>query len=353
MLDKINNSIENIKDKFRKDYPIQLKPVFGVKEFNKRNNLPFYLDFLEYGELRERYRHIEKGVVCVIDNGINPNAPDIIGNVVEYIDFTGEGTSKMGDHGIHVSGIVSGKNYGLSDNIKIAHYKALSYNGTGNMSWLRKAVRRAENKKYDVISMSLGADVGDAPIKRIFKRITKDPKKFIIVAAGNGGHGDSTDFPAAYSAEIPGVISVAAGDTDRRGDHSFAEFNSVGHNSITAQGVDVLSAGVFTNGKQRFRFMSGTSQAAPQIAAIVRIAKDIYPQFELQHFWQAAEASCVDILEDGNDKSSGIGFVNPERFLRYVEHLRDGNIPQEVTEKNTKTKTNGFSFYKLLISLFS
>ncbi len=320
-------------DNFRKNKPIGLQPVTGVKDYNPRTGLPYYLDYLKYGELRERYRDYDKPTVCVIDNGVNPLAPDIGKNIVEYLDFTGEGIKYQGDHGIHVSSIVSGESYGISDNVPIAHYKALTYKGSGTMLSLRKALRAAVNRKFEVISLSLGSNYPDKAIENLLRQATKDKKTFIIVAAGNGGDSDATDYPAAYSETIPAGISVAAGDIRKDGTKKFASFSSVGSNTITAQGVDVLSAGVFHKGKQKYRFMSGTSQATPQVAAIIAIAKGIYPNFELKHFWEAAECSCVDILEDGNDKSSGVGFVNPELFLKYVEDIASKENDTEVTVK--------------------
>jgi len=254
------------------DPPIRLNPVVSQREVDPNTQLPYYLSELKYGEVRERYRHLNKPVVCVLDNGMHDDHEDLVGKIVEQIDFTGESLAFKGLHGSHVGGIISGNKYGLSDNVPLANYKVLTYEGSGTLSSLIRGIKEADKKGYQILNLSLGSDYPNSDLESAILDFTKKEGNFVVIAAGNDGR--LTDYPAAYASKIPGVISVGAADTLNGGHKQLADFSSRGTVTVTGQGVDVISTGVFWDGVHKYMYMSGTSMAAPFVASLISLANE-------------------------------------------------------------------------------
>jgi len=303
---------KRLKDQFLKDKPTYIKPILDSKD--AEGYIPEYLEKLKYGEIRERYRKYIKPIICVMDNGVNPLHEDIKHSIVERVDFTGEGWVTEQAHGQHVTSIAAGYNYSLSDNIPTVHYKVLTSGGGGSMGMLVDGLKMAFEKKYKIINLSLGSDFEDARVEYWIRKITQQGA-FVIIAAGNGGQGDRTDFPALLSKRVPGVISVSSSDGNR-----FSDFNSTGKNTITAQGENVLSAGIYWKGVSKYRIMNGTSMAAPLVSSVLAISMAINPSFELKNFHQIAKETSLP-LENNYDYGYEYELLVPELFLEKVEKI--------------------------------
>lgn len=337
---------------FSKEKEIRIRPVLGKREIDYSTMLPYYLEHLKYGEIRERYHHLEKPTVVVIDNGISEEHVDFVNDISDSADFTGESMKFSGDHGTHCGSQIAGDRYGLSRNIPIANYKSLTYEGAGAVSWTRKALKRAIDEGHTIVSMSLGMDVPDPKLAKLMKQFTSNGTNFIVCASGNDG--DETDYPAAYADEIPGVISVAAADTNKQGVHELERFSNRGVVTVTYQGKDVIGAGKVTDHRRdRYMFMTGTSMATPGIAALIAIAKGILPDFNQRDFHKIMPISVVDLDAQGEDSNTGYGFVIPELFLSNVELLRDGRIPRQKMPNAKCYKFGVISrLFDILLNLF-
>lgn len=322
--------IDIIKRKLGVDNRLFQQPMMGAKDLGSKDMLPYYIDHLKYFNLKDKYKDIQCPIVCVIDSGINFRHKDLFGMCAEQRDFSGEGLINLNDtHGSHVASIVSGDKFGLSS-AKIADYKALDSRGSGSSYNIVRALRAAKKRDYQIISMSLGSDFPYSQMLSALRSITeKDDKKFVVCAAGNDGNRTTSDYPAEYSKIVPGVISISASDTNSNGDFVIASF-SARQESVSFQGVQVIGVGAVHNGNHKFKLMSGTSMSTPGIAALLAVAKGIYPDFNQRDFHQIIDKSIAPI------KGDDIGFLVPELFLENVEILAAENKSNKIGNKEIK-----------------
>ncbi|MEW5548922.1 S8 family serine peptidase [Peribacillus frigoritolerans] len=122
----------------------------------------------------ESYK-INKGngaVVGVIDTGIDPNHPDLKGNLLGGQNFVpkggfGDDPTETGDtkdfkdrdgHGTHVAGSIAanGKIQGVGPDLGIRSYRVFPANAGAATSWIADAIIQAADDGVDVINMSIG-----------------------------------------------------------------------------------------------------------------------------------------------------------------------------------------------------
>lgn len=344
MLDTIKKAINS--KFFPHKINVGLQPVYGAREVDTEI-IPAYLAYLQYETIRERFDHLDKPAVAVIDNGTDSSHNDLKGDVIDEKDFYGEGLGSPGDHSTHVTGIITGDKFGLSRNIPVTNYRALSHDGAGTMKSIQSAFRHAMKEGHEIINLSVGSQTGDAEFKKLLKQFTSKSKRhFVVIAAGNDS--GETDYPAHYANEIPGVFSVAAARLNENNDYDLAPFSSRGVVTVSYVGKDIMSTATVQKERHRYMSMSGTSMACPAVSALISLAKAIYPEFELKDFHQCAKIACIDMGKKGEDNDTGYGMLHPINFLDAVEDLRDNKLPEYVhTEKREYNW-----FVKLLMSIF-
>jgi subtilisin family serine protease len=302
-------------------------------------------------------------VVAVIDEGIQLNHPDLVnnlwtnpgeipGNGIDddengYVDdvhgynfSSGKGdvfASPEFSHGTHVAGIIGAEGNngigvtGVSWDVQLMSLDVLGPGeNKGRFSTVWEAIYYAADNGADVINMSLGADV-NMTLEQ-FK--ARDPITFaegfnalqyavesgvtVVVAAGNASNSFDTDWislPAIYSDVLPGVISVASvGNTGE-----LASYSNYGSKiTIAAPGGDfgdtreslILSTYPFGD----YRFLAGTSMAAPVVAGAVALVKAENPDL--------APAQIQTLLEDTAWMYRDLeGFVHNGYFLDLSDAL--------------------------------
>ena len=142
-----------------------------------------------------------------------------------------------------------------------------------------------------VINLSFGGP-RNLILELVISRLL-DRRLVIVAAAGNGGKKGERTYPAAQE----GVIAVTAIDARERLYRratvgSFVDFS--------APGVDIWAAAADGKGK----YYSGTSFAAPFVAAIAAVHKD-----SPQDLSDRLRDSAVDLGEPGKDDRFGWGLV--------------------------------------------
>ncbi len=217
-------------------------------------------------------------VVAILDTGILPNHPDILGsaNLLPGFDFisqafyerdaepgrdadptdTGDSCAAQGEgstwHGTHVAGTVgvgrTGNNLGIAGinwAVSVLPVRVLGRCGSGTIDDLAAAIRWAaglpvdkvppNNHKADVINLSLGMSGTCLPSDFGVLISAIDAARLagstVVVAAGN----ESTDIEDTTPAGCKGVISVAA--SDQRG--YLAPYSNHGAVTIVAPGGDL------------------------------------------------------------------------------------------------------------------
>jgi serine protease len=198
---------------------------------------------------------------------------------------------------------------------------------------IAEAIRYAADNGAKIINISIGAP-GAAPIYLDALRYAVERGVFVAIAAGNDfDEGNPVIYPAAYAADIQGVVAVGAiGRSKRR-----ARYSTTGsYVELAAPGGDSSDGGSsgfiwqmslffpdFTPGQVvRPRFdryaeigSEGTSMAAPHAAGVAAllysqgVTKPEAIEAALKHF-------ATDLGATGRDNEYGHGLIDARASLR-------------------------------------
>lgn len=277
------------------------EPNYIVRSLNTQANDPYFADGSTWGTTRVRSplawatNRGEGAVVAVLDSGTTLSHPDLMssnwtnpaetpnngadddnnGFVDDYYgaDWIGrDGTpNDEAGHGTHVSGTIAARHNngigiaGVAPGSTVMPLKFLDGNGAGNVGDAIAAIEYAVANGADVINASWGGPAYSAPLEAAIRRAGDAGVVFVAAAGNEGSNNDAAPtYPAAMN--IPTLISVAA--TDRA--DNLADFSNYGRGStqVAAPGAEILS----TLG-DGYGYYSGTSMAAPHVAAIVAMLR--------------------------------------------------------------------------------
>jgi len=223
--------------------------------------------------------------VAVIDTKVNGNHDDLAGKVIQG-PSTVRGACPGGipigsfprDHGSHVAGIIAANTNngigiaGAGWNVGIYAVEALDYYGCGATMWVADAIRVAADARHTynvrVINLSIESDQND-PFVESAVQYAQERGVVVVAAAGNTGT-DRPNYPAAY----PGVIGV--GSTDRNDNRAALSAYGASWVDIAAPGVDIVST-VMYGSMYGYEVLSGTSMAAPHVAATLALEASVFP----------------------------------------------------------------------------
>lgn len=287
-------------------------------------------------------------VIAVIDSGVDLSHPDLAGSLwvnadevpgngldddlngfpddVNGWDFEEEDPVPQDEvgHGTHVAGIVA----------------AAAGNGVGGigvcpgcrlmvlkMAWdlatELAAIEYAVGNGADVLNLSFGS-ASFSVLERLALAWAGSRGVLAVAAAGNefGDNDMALDldvdgdgvpdccpaYPASY--DLPTLIAVAASnDLDEYGyetgcavqtqDPAGCSFTNLGHESVdlAAPGVDVLS----TYPPGDYRYLNGTSMAAPFVAGVAGLVKSAHPEY--------GPVELRNAILNGVDRPAGLGYV--------------------------------------------
>ncbi len=238
-----------------------------------------------------------KGItIGIIDSGIDASHPEFKDKVKGGACYTGSGRHDTDSqlHGTHVAGIAAGlgltnDDRGMAFDADLMSYKVFSASEIGASSdRIIKAIDQSVKDGCQVINLSLGSpgggreSVGETAYYRAI-HLADQAGVFVVAASGNSGS-RSSDIP--WVAGTPSIIKEAfavAASNDRSPDPTIANFSSMGITpdaafkpEISAPGVDIMSTIPERYGRSHYP-ASGTSMAAPVIAGIVALIKELHP----------------------------------------------------------------------------
>ena len=257
--------------------------------------------------------------VAVLDTGVQSNHPDLKGNLWEntkdpsngrdddhngviddrfggdLVDGTGSGEDKQG-HGTHVAGIIGARGNndrgiaGLCWSVKIVAVRVLDADGRGTWSQEIAGIDYAISAGAKVINASFGGPTGSELVRQAIQQ-AKSKGVLLVAAAGNEGVNDDAKpvFPAAYPDS--NILSVAATDSKDR----LASFSNYGAKTVDLAAPGDRVASTFWHSD--YAYMSGTSMAAPYVAAAAAMLRKAHSS------WSVGDIS-ARLRKKGNALSS-------------------------------------------------
>ncbi len=302
-------------------------------------------------------------IVAVIDTGVVMNHPDLQANLLttgyDFIsdpqsaadgdgidanpDDAGDGSNGTAStfHGTHVAGTIAAVTNngsgvaGVAWNSKIMPLRVLGRDGGTDydiMQALRYAARLSNDsgtlppQRADVINLSLGGPGSSQEMADTIQQV-HDQGVLVVAAAGNEGYrnlrpGDArVTFPAAYEH----VIAVGAVDRAK----NIAAYSNAGYYiDVVAPGGDesstvangILSTLADDSGGSRlntYGYYSGTSMAAPHVAAVFALMKSVNPDLGTADLERLLRNGALtdDLGPLGRDDGYGYGLINASRAI--------------------------------------
>jgi subtilisin family serine protease len=240
-------------------------------------------------------------LVAVIDSGIDPTHPDLLGMLAARFDATGT-PDRPHRHGTAMAGAIAahGKLLGIAPGARILAARAFDQTAGGAASTttrLLDSLQWASDAGARIINMSFAGP----PDPRLQEMIAAARRKGAtpIAAAGNEGPSAQPAYPAAY----PEVIAVTATDIN---DQAFGQSNRGRHVAVAAPGVDILVAA--PNGS--YDLTTGTSVAAAHVSGIAALLLDRHPGLTPEALQAVLLRTAKDLGAPGRDEVFGAGLVN-------------------------------------------
>ncbi|WP_101773540.1 S8 family peptidase [Peptostreptococcus faecalis] len=251
--------------------------------------LPEELDNIDFPDIPPHIKLLnpqvmwEKGItgegvkVAIIDSGCDINNPLLKGKISHICNLTRDddgdraNVTDYSGHGTHVASIIASDNYndlvvGIAPNVKLMIYKVIEKDGQARYENIARAIYAAIQSGADILNISLGGSQEAPQIHEAIKSAIK-MNVCVVVAAGNGGNGESDLsglwFPSCY----PESIQVGSIGSNKKA----SKFTTTNHfTDCVAVGEKVL--GLSQEGG--FEVLNGTSQAAPIVSASLALLKE-------------------------------------------------------------------------------
>jgi uncharacterized repeat protein (TIGR02543 family) len=276
--------------------------------------------------------------IAIIDSGVVYGHEDLDqSKIIDSFNFTSGGANDKNaedkfNHGSMVAGVIAAETdnvspdseqgigmAGLTDKAGLLIYKVIDDNGDGDVADVLKAYDRILNSavRVDVINLSLGHTGYSRTENDIIQKLNN--KGIIIVAAaGNSGTyagraRNEMSYPAGYSGVV-GVGSIGSGGAVS----SFSAKNiSV---DITAPGESISGLShKYKSGTSAYSQGTGTSFAAPIVAAAAAMFKQHDVRFDSKSFLNALKNSATDSGAIGYDTSYGYGILSLSALIAYMD----------------------------------
>ena len=247
-------------------------------------------------------------LVAVVDTGVDYTHPDLAGKVVLGYDFVNNDADPMDDngHGTHVAGIIAAATNngigvaGVGFNTRVLAVKVLSASGSGFYSTVAQGITYAADHGARIINLSLRGTVSSAILQDAIN-YAWNKGVLIVAAAGNDGS-NAAVYPAAY----PHVLAVAATDWN---DNHWSLSNYGDYVDLAAPGVGIYSTD-WAGGVGPYASRSGTSMAAPHVAAVAALVLSVDPGLSNAQLASLLTSTADDKGDPGWDPYYGAGRVN-------------------------------------------
>ncbi len=274
--------------------------------------LPQYaLDVIGAGDAQAAAQG-KRPLIAIIDTGIDETHPDLAGSVRDHFDAVGDGKWDSGAHGTSIAGIIAahGKLLGIAPDATLLSIRAFpAATNEATTESLRRGLDWAAEQHAEVVNMSLAGPEDPVVDATVTAAIAEGI--IVVAAAGNEGPG----APPAHPAAVKGVLAVTATD---QADSLFARANTGGYISVSAPGVDILSASPGGG----YSLESGTSQAAAHVSGLVALLRAIRPDLTPAGALDLMEHSAKDLGAPGMDDNFGAGRIDAGAALKALGNVQ-------------------------------
>ncbi|NOZ28984.1 MAG: peptidase S8, partial [Chloroflexi bacterium] len=257
-------------------------------------------------------------IIAVLDTGVDVNHPDLQGQLLpgfSYTTDTTDVTDRCG-HGTHVTGIIAAKTnngVGMAGVAPLAQILPVQVMDRyypdrgcyGYYSDFARGVIYAVDHGARVINMSFGSTAYSYSLRDAVAYAAS--QGVLLVAAAGNYNSDTPFYPAAFEQ----VMAIAGTDSsDSR--YIYSDFGD--WIDVSAPATKIYS--LYTDGStSSYISMSGTSMAAPHVAAIAGLLLAQDPGRSASDLWTILEQSADDLGDPGWDPYFGHGRVNAYRAL--------------------------------------
>ena len=265
-------------------------------------------------------------VVADLDSGVRSTHIDLVGKIApggyDFVNddndpFDDEASTTQG-HGTASAGIIVG-NWngvgvgGIAPSARVLPVKITDDKNETTGTLISQGVdHAAANPSVRIILLeTVGTSTSTEEFDSFQSAVAKG--KLIIAPAGN--RGEASPFSPASSFDALGGAGLIVGSHDGAGNRSFFSNGAQGHetNFITAPGEKILAAGNLSDDAY-FR-VTGTSMAAPQVAAAAALIWSHSPGLTATQVAQILKTTATDIGPAGIDSQTGVGALNIEAAL--------------------------------------
>ena len=258
--------------------------------------------------------------IAVIDTGIDSSHPDLLGTVIDGVDFSTvgvpNGTSGVGSssfHGTMVASLIAGQGstgsgvIGVAPKAKLLAISiGLGVPGSNTDEQIAQAVRWAVDHDADIINLSLTRNSQTWP-RSWDEAFSYAFENDVLVVAAAGNRTDQSSRPSA-PATIPGVVSV--GGVTKNQEPAEASTAGLGV-AISAPAEDLLGA----YPGEGYRLWDGSSAAAPLVSGLLALMKQADPKASANDLIKRLLTSATDLGLPGYDANYGHGVINPVAAL--------------------------------------
>ncbi|MCX7852973.1 MAG: S8 family serine peptidase, partial [Caldilineales bacterium] len=219
-------------------------------------------------------------IIAVVDTGVDGTHQEFVGRMVPGWDFVNNDPDPSDDHGhgTHVAGIAAaGTNNGvgiagIAGQSRLMSVKVLNASGVGFLSDVGAGIRWAVDHGARVINLSLGGSI-DGTVMRDAVAYAVAQGAVVVAAAGNEGTAEPR-YPSSYD----NVIAVGA-ITYQWQRWSISNYGV--NVDFMAPGSTVYSTYWQSGQTNSYRFMNGTSMAAPHVSGLVALMLSLNPNLTL------------------------------------------------------------------------
>lgn len=238
-------------------------------------------------------------LVAVVDTGVDASAADLAGQLAgnpddqpgngidddgngfvddtqgwDFVDGDNDPNDEHG-HGTHVTGTIAAAAdngigvVGVAPGARVMPVRALDASGHGTDSTIAEAFDYAGDMGARIVNASLG---GPGASKTLTDAMAAHPNTLYVVAAGNDGVDTDLTAYAPCTSPAPNVICVGA-STNR---DARATFSNYGLTTVDVFAPGVLVESTWPGGT--YKFLQGTSMAAPHVAGEAALALAADPE---------------------------------------------------------------------------